>query len=98
MNQPSGNTGIGLAFVGAVRGYRTIITLPEKCQTKSFCFESLMKSELQLKLHGTLQNLILVLLKIGKEIPNSIILDQYGNPANPDAHYYGTGYEIWEQT
>lgn len=98
----SGNTGIGLALVGAVRGYRTIITLPEKMSNEKVSVLKALGAEIirtpTEAAWDSPESHIGVAKKLEKEIPNSIILDQYGNPANPDAHYYGTGYEIWEQT
>ncbi|KAI3403857.1 CYS4 [Candida oxycetoniae] len=98
----SGNTGIGLALVGAVRGYRTIITLPEKMSNEKVSVLKALGAEIirtpTEAAWDAPESHIGVAKKLEKEIPNSVILDQYSNPANPDAHYYGTGYEIWEQT
>ena len=98
----SGNTGIGLALVGAVRGYRTIITLPEKMSNEKVSVLKALGAEIirtpTEAAFDDPESHIGVARKLEKEIPNSVILDQYSNEANPDAHYYGTGYEIWEQT
>lgn len=98
----SGNTGIGLALVGAVRGYRTIITLPEKMSNEKVSVLKALGAEIirtpTEAAWDAPESHIGVARKLEKEIPNSVILDQYCNEANPDAHYYGTGYEIWEQT
>ncbi|RCK56636.1 Cystathionine beta-synthase [Candida viswanathii] len=98
----SGNTGIGLALVGAVRGYRTIITLPEKMSNEKVSVLKALGAEIirtpTEAAWDAPESHIGVAKKLEKEIPNSVILDQYGNQANPDAHFYGTGYEIWEQT
>lgn len=98
----SGNTGIGLALVGAVRGYRTIITLPEKMSNEKVSVLKALGAEIirtpTEAAWDSAESHIGVAKKLEKEIPNSVILDQYGNTANPDAHYYGTGFEIWEQT
>ncbi|OBA22864.1 cystathionine beta-synthase [Metschnikowia bicuspidata var. bicuspidata NRRL YB-4993] len=98
----SGNTGIGLALVGAVRGYRTIITLPEKMSNEKVSVLKALGAEIirtpTEAAWDAPESHIGVARKLEKEIPNSVILDQYGNEANPDAHYYGTGFEIWEQT
>lgn len=98
----SGNTGIGLALVGAVRGYRTIITLPEKMSNEKVSVLKALGAEIirtpTEAAWDAPESHIGVARKLEKEIPNSVILDQYSNPANPDAHYYGTGFEIWEQT
>lgn len=98
----SGNTGIGLALAGAVKGYRTIITLPEKMLNEKVSVLKALGAEIvrtpteaawdSPELH------IGVAKRLQKEIPNAVILDQYLNPANPDAHYYGTGAEIVAQT
>lgn len=98
----SGNTGIGLALVGAVRGYRTIITLPEKMSNEKVSVLKALGAEIirtpTEAAWDAPESHIGVAKKLEKEIPNSVILDQYSNEANPGAHYYGTGYEIWEQT
>lgn len=98
----SGNTGIGLALVGAVKNYRTIITLPEKMSNEKVSVLKALGAEIirtpTEAAWDSPESHIGVAKKLEKEIPNSIILDQYGNPNNPLAHYYGTGAEIWEQT
>lgn len=98
----SGNTGIGLALVGAVKGYRTIITLPEKMSNEKVSVLKALGAEIirtpTEAAWDAPESHIGVARKLEKEIPNAVILDQYSNEANPKAHYYGTGYEIWEQT
>lgn len=98
----SGNTGIGLALAAAVKGYRLIITMPEKMSMeKQVVLEALgaeivrTKTELP---HDHPESLFGIAENLQKEIPNSHILDQYKNQANIDAHYFGTGQEIVEQT
>lgn len=96
----SGNTGIGIALAGAVRGYRVIITLPEKMsQEKQVTLEALgaeiIRTPTEAPSHSP-ESHIGVALRLQKELPNAHILDQYANPANPDAHYAGTAMEILE--
>ena len=94
----SGNTGIGLAIVAAVKGYKLIITMPEKMSMEK---EVILKS-LGAKIvrtpteaaHDDPESLLGVARRLHSEIPNSHILDQYANPNNPDAHYFGTAEEI----
>lgn len=98
----SGNTGIGLALVGAVKGYRTIITLPEKMSNEKVSVLKALGAEIirtpTEAAWDSPESHIGVARKLEKEIPNAVILDQYSNEANPKAHYYGTGFEIWEQS
>jgi cystathionine beta-synthase len=97
----SGNTGIGLALVGAVKGYRTIITLPEKMSPEKVAVLRALGAEIirtpTAAAFDSPESHIGVARRLLKEIPNSHILDQYGNPDNPLAHEYGTAEEIWEQ-
>lgn len=98
----SGNTGIGLALVGAVRGYRTIITLPEKMSNEKVAVLKALGAEIVRTpteaAWDSPESHIGVAKRLEKEIPNAVILDQYSNVGNPDAHEFGTGEEIWEQT
>ena len=94
----SGNTGIGLALAGAVRGYRVIITMPEKMsREKQVILEALGAKIVRTPTEAAWdspESHIGVAQRMQKELPNAHILDQYGNPSNPNAHYYGTGQEI----
>ncbi len=94
----SGNTGIGIALAGAVRGYRVIITMPEKMsREKQVVLEALGAKIVRTPTEAAWdapESHIGVALRLQKELPNAHILDQYANPANPDAHYHGTGQEI----
>jgi cystathionine beta-synthase len=94
----SGNTGIGLALAGAVRGYRVIITMPEKMsREKQVILEALGAEIIRTPTEApssSPESHIGVALKLQREMKNAHILDQYANPANPDAHYHGTGAEI----
>jgi cystathionine beta-synthase/cysteine synthase A len=97
----SGNTGIGLAMAAAVRGYRLIITMPEKMsREKQVVLEALGAEIIRTPTeaaHDDPESLFGVALRLNAEIENSIIPNQYSNPDNPDAHYYGTGAEIWNE-
>ncbi len=97
----SGNTGIGLALAAAVHGYRMIITMPEKMsREKQVVLEALGAEIIRTPTEAAWdspESHIGVARQLQKILPNAHILDQYGNPDNPDAHYEGTGAEIVEQ-
>jgi cystathionine beta-synthase len=94
----SGNTGQGIALAAAVKGYKCIITMPEKMsQEKQIVLESLGATIIRTPteaLYSDPESHISVAKKLQKEIKDSHILDQYSNPSNPDAHYQNTAEEI----
>ena len=94
----SGNTGIGMALVAAVKGYRMIITMPEKMsKEKEVVLKSLGAEIVRTPTEAAWdspESHIKVAKKLNDELPNSHILDQYSNLANPDAHYDYTAQEI----
>lgn len=96
----SGNTGIGLAMVGAARGYNVIITMPEKMsQEKQTVLEALGATIYRTPTEAAWdapESHISLAKRLQAEIPDSHILDQYSNPANPGAHYEYTAAEILE--
>jgi cystathionine beta-synthase len=98
----SGNTGIGLALAAAVRGYRVIITMPEKMsQEKQVVLEALGAEIIRTPTEAAWDSPdshIGVAKRLREVIPNAHILDQYSNPSNPLAHEEGTATEILEQT
>ena len=98
----SGNTGIGLALAAAVRGYRVIITMPEKMsQEKQVVLEALGAEIIRTPTEAAWdapESHIGVARRLHEVIPNSHILDQYANPSNPSAHAEGTAREIIAQT
>ncbi|MDH4470864.1 MAG: pyridoxal-phosphate dependent enzyme [Verrucomicrobiae bacterium] len=94
----SGNTGIGLAVAAAAKGYKMIITMPEKMsQEKEIILKALGATIYRTPTEAAYdspESHISLAKKLQKEIPNSHILDQYSNPANPDIHYRTTAQEI----
>ncbi|KAJ5485356.1 Cystathionine beta-synthase [Penicillium diatomitis] len=98
----SGNTGIGLALVGAVKGYKTIITLPEKMSAEKVAVLRALNATIirtpNEAAWDSPESHIGVARRLEKELPNAHILDQYGNVNNPRAHEFGTAEEIWTQT
>ncbi|KAI9655437.1 MAG: cystathionine beta-synthase [Alyxoria varia] len=98
----SGNTGIGLALIGAIKGYRIIITLPEKMSPEKVAVLRALNAEIirtpTQAAFDSPESHISVARRLEKELPNAHILDQYGNKDNPLAHELGTAEEIWRQT
>ncbi|EAS35603.3 cystathionine beta-synthase [Coccidioides immitis RS] len=98
----SGNTGIGLALVAAVKGYKTIITLPEKMSAEKVAVLRALNATIirtpTEAAYDSPESHIGVAKRLEKELPNAHILDQYGNEDNPLAHEFGTAEEVWTQT
>ncbi|MFZ1700771.1 MAG: pyridoxal-phosphate dependent enzyme [Pyrinomonadaceae bacterium] len=98
----SGNTGIGLALVAAVRGYKCIFVLTEKASTEKVRYLKGLGADIVVcpaaAKPGTPDHYVATAKRISEETPNSFYPDQYNHPQNPAAHYRTTGPEIWNDT
>ncbi len=98
----SGNTGVGLAMVAAVRGYRAVFVMPDKVSSEKVSLLKAYGAEVVLTPTAVSpdspESYYSVGRRIARERPGAFLMNQYDNPANPQAHYRTTGPEIWEQT
>jgi cysteine synthase A len=95
----SGNTGVGLALISAVKGYKLILTMPETMSIERRNLVKAYGADVRLT-PGTegMKGAIALAHQLNASIPGSVILDQFGNPANRQRHYETTGQEIWDDT
>ncbi|MEI8104262.1 MAG: cystathionine beta-synthase [Actinomycetes bacterium] len=98
----SGNTGAGLAVAAAIKGYRCIFVMPDKMSQEKIAMLRAYGAEVVITPtavdHDSPESYYSVSSRLAEEIPGGFKPDQYSNLANPQAHYEGTGPEIWEQT
>src|SRR5881409_2445129 len=98
----SGNTGAGLAIAAAIKGYRCIFVMPDKMSQEKISMLRAYGAEVVITPTAvepdSPESYYSVSDRLAEEIPGAFKPDQYSNMANPEAHYRGTGPEIWEQT
>ncbi len=98
----SGNTGIGLALVAAVRGYKCIFAMTDKVSVEKRRYLKAVGADIIIcsaaAKYGSPDHYVETAKRIARETPNSFYPDQYNHPANPMAHYLTTGPEIWRDT
>jgi cystathionine beta-synthase len=98
----SGNTGIGMALVAAVRGYKCVFVMTDKVSVEKRRYLKAMGADVVIcsaaAKYGSPDHYVSTARRIAEETPNSFYPDQYNHPANPLAHYRTTGPEVWRDT
>jgi cystathionine beta-synthase len=98
----SGNTGLGLAMVAAIKGYRALLCMPDKVSSEKVNLLKAFGAEVLLSPTAVApdspESYYSVAKRIAAERPGAFLADQYFNPTNPQAHYETTGPELWQQT
>jgi cysteine synthase A len=94
----SGNTGIALAFVAAARGYRLIVTMPERMSAERAALLRYLGAEVVTTPGTLMREAVARAEELRQQIPGALVLGQFSNPANPDIHRRTTALEIWEDT
>lgn len=97
----AGNTGLGLALIAAVKGYRCLLVIPDKMSQEKVAHVRALGAEVRMTRsdvnRGHPEYYQDMAARLAKDIPGGFYVNQFGNPANPLAHERGTGPEIWEQ-
>jgi len=93
-----GNTGIGLAFAAAIRGYRLILTMPDTMSRERVALLRHLGAEVVLTPGILMGDAVALAARLVEDTPRSILLDQFRNPANPEVHRRTTAVEIWDDT
>jgi cysteine synthase A len=94
----SGNTGIALAFLSAARGYRLILTMPERMSAERVALLRYLGAEVVLTPGTLMKDARIRADELARTLPGSVQLQQFDNPANPEIHRRTTALEIWEDT
>ncbi len=98
----SGNTGIGIALAAAVKGYRCLFVTTDKASQERIRYLKALGADVvittSLAKPTSPDYYVNIAIELQRTIPNSVLFNQYDNPANADAHYRTTGPEIWQQT
>lgn len=98
----SGNTGIGLMLAAIRKGYRCLFVMTDKASVERVRYLKALGADILIVSSAAKPSspeyYYNTAMRLASEIPNALMLNQYDNSANPDAHYYGTGPEMWEQT
>jgi len=93
-----GNTGIGLAFAAAIRGYRLVLTMPESMSKERVALLRHLGAEVVLTPGILMTGAVARATQLAREIPGAVVLDQFRNPANPELHRQTTAMEVWNDT
>jgi cysteine synthase A len=94
----TGNTGVALAFVAASRGYKLMVTMPERMSKERVALLRYLGAEVVMTPGSLMRDAVMRATELTKEIPRAVMLEQFKNPANPEAHRRATGPEIWDDT
>lgn len=98
----SGNTGIGLALTCAVKGYRCVFVMTDKCSQEKVRYLKALGADVLVvpaaAKPDSPDHYVTTARRIAQETPNAVLTNQYANPANPEIHYRTTGPEVWEAT
>ncbi len=98
----SGNTGVGLAIICALRGYKSVFVMPDKMSQEKIQLLRAFGGKVVITPTAVQpddpRSYYKVADRIVEETPNSILANQYHNPQNPESHYQSSGPELWEQT
>jgi cysteine synthase A len=94
----SGNTGIALAFVAAARGYRLMVTMPERMSSERAALLRYLGAEVVATPGTLMRDAVARAEELRREIAGSVVLGQFSNPANPEVHRRTTAVEVWDDT